>query len=192
MSGRKIHLWRHTVALVAAIGMATQPHLLLADEIVRTSAAKRSLERPHDIVLADGGLLVGKLVDEKGAALSMAPISLRTVGKKVIKTTTDKNGKFQVKGLRGGVYQIAAAGHEGIYRLWAPQTAPPAAQRQLTMVSHNEIVRGQYSPPPSNPLVAAGQFIAEHPILTASAVAAAIAIPLALDDDDPVPPPATP
>ena len=60
------------------------------------------------------------------------------------------------------------------------------------MVSRNEIVRGQYCPPPSNPLAAAGQFIVEHPILTASVVAAAIAIPLALDDDDSVPPPATP
>jgi len=187
MSGRKTRSWQSALASLAAIAVVVQPQMLLAGETARLPAPPRIAETPHDVVLGEGGVLVGKLVDQQGAALPMAPISVRTAGKEVARAITGRGGNFEVKSLRGGVYQIVAAGHEGVYRLWAPKTAPPIAQQQLTMISHNQVVRGQYAPPRNNPFATAGQFIAKHPILTASAVVAAIAIPIALDDDDPAP-----
>ena len=191
MSCQKMNSWQQTAAWLAILAVMGQPQLLLAVEAA-PQAIKERMEVPRDVVLAEGGLLVGQLRNEKGAAMSMTPISLQTGGKEVARIMTDKGGKFQVKSLRGGVYSVVAQGHQGIYRFWAPQTAPPSAQKQLTLISHKEIVRGQFTPRSGNPLTAVGQFIAEHPLLTAAGVGAAIAIPLALDDDDPVPAPATP
>ncbi|MCG8450894.1 MAG: carboxypeptidase-like regulatory domain-containing protein [Pirellulales bacterium] len=172
---------------LAAAAVVAQPQLLFANEIASLPSPQPTMQMPHDVVLAKGGLLVGQLVNEQGAPMPMTPVSLWTVGKEVARLTTDKAGKFQAENLRGGVYQVVAVGHQGVYRLWAPQTAPPAAQQQLTVISRNEIVRGQFTAPPGNPFSSIGQFVAEHPILTASAVAAAIAIPIAVDDDPSTP-----
>ena len=190
MSWQKMKSWQHTLAGLAVVTVVGQPQMLLAVELAPPNIGQR-MEVPRDIMLAEGGLLVGQLVNEQGAAIPMAAVSLNSAGKDVARVNTDKTGNFRVKSLHGGVYSVEAKGHHGIYRLWSPQTAPPAAQQKLTMVSHNEVVRGQFAPPSNNPLKQLGQFVAEHPIITAGAVVAAIAIPIALDDDDD-PVPATP
>jgi len=149
---------------------------------------------PRDVVLQDNGVLTGRVVNASGLALPNTAVSLQSGGKEVARVVSDDKGKFEAEGLKGGVYQVASTGHQGVYRLWAPRTAPPAAAQGLSIVSQpTDIVRGQYAPGPGNPFASAGQWIAEHPIITAGAVAAAIAIPIALnDDDDTTTTPATP
>ena len=186
MSMRKIKRWNSVIAFVAVTAVIFQPQLLVANEFTSQPITQIS----HDVMLAEGGVLVGQLVNEQGEAMPMEPISLQTGGKEIARLTTDNAGNFKVSSLKGGVYQVVAVGHQGIYRFWAPQTAPPSAQHQLVVISSKQdVVRGQFNAPPSNPLAKIGQFVAEHPIITAAAVGSAIAIPLALDDDDP---PATP
>ncbi len=200
MSVYRKRIMRGVTAGVTTVAMVFQPQMLMAEEmdkvaplpaktVVRTAP---KVQVPSDVVLQDKGVLLGRIVDAQGLAVSNTPVSLQTGGKEVARVVSDDMGRFQADGLKGGVYQVASRGHQGVYRLWAPQTAPPAASKGLNIVSQRDVVRGQYgSVGPGNPFSKAGQWIAEHPIITAGAVAAAIAIPIALDDDDD-PPPATP
>jgi hypothetical protein len=48
-----------------------------------------------------------------------------------------------VKSLRGGTYDVVAGQSKGVYRFWAPNTAPPAAKSQVLLVSQPSVVRGQ-------------------------------------------------
>ncbi|NOZ40693.1 MAG: carboxypeptidase regulatory-like domain-containing protein [Planctomycetes bacterium] len=179
---------------------------------VSANAATPVIQAPRDIALhqgtdSQGGVLVGQMLDAQGAAIAGATVSVRTSGKEVARALTDQTGKFQVTGLKGGVHQVATAGQQDVYRLWAPQTAPPAAQQGLMLVSNTDVVRGQTCGTPVCGSACSdgggggvfgggggrrgiGNWIANHPLITAGAIATAIAVPLALDDDDT--PPATP
>jgi hypothetical protein len=171
------------ITWVAAAAIVSQPQLLLAAEanqpVVARSAA--AAVAPQDVALADGGVLIGQVVDTAGKPQAMTPVSLVTGGKEIARVTTDAKGQFRVASLRGGTYQVATTGNSGVYRFWAPRTAPPSSLNGLNMVSGNQVVRGQMG---GGFLSSTGQWIAEHPIITAGAIATAIAVPLALDDDD--------
>jgi len=164
---------------------------------------------PRDVALHDGGVLVGQMVNAQGAAIAGAPVSVRAAGKEIARVNTDQTGKFQVAGLKGGVHEVACAGQQDVYRMWAPRTAPPAAQQGLMLVPSTDLVRGQGCGSGVNCGSACGggsygggyaggggggigNWIANHPILTTAAVATAIAVPLALADDDDDNGPATP
>lgn len=191
MSLYRKRIMRGVTAGVTTAAMVFQPQLLVAGETVptapapvRTVSATQAVQTPTDVVLHEQGTLLGRVVDGQGKALANAPVSLMTGGKEVARVVSDESGRFEAKGLKGGVYHVASTGHQGVYRVWTPQTAPPVAAKGLSIVSQPDVVRGQYGPGPGNPFSAAGQWIAEHPIITAGAVAAAIAIPIAVDDDD--------
>ncbi len=168
----------------------------------------------RDVALHAEGTLVGQLLDAQGVAVVGATVAVGKVGKEVARVQTNQQGKFRVAGLTGGVYQVLAAGRVSAYRLWAPNTAPPAAQKGLLLVSGTDVVRGQYgcgavgcgTPVCGSPVCGNGcgggcvygrgacgggivGWMADHPVITTGAIAAAIAIPLAVDDDDS---PATP
>ena len=164
-------------------------------------AATPSVIKPRDVLLHQGGMLYGQVVDSEGGAVTNTPVSVLSGTKEVARVQSDRSGRFKVDGLRGGVYEVASVGQKKVYRLWAPQTAPPAAQQGLMLVANNDFVRGQgcgcgvvdcggacgagYQ---QGPVRRVGAWLAEHPILTAGTIAAAIAIPLAVDDDDPATP----
>jgi hypothetical protein len=165
-----------------------------------------------DVALGEGGVLVGQVVDAQGAAIRGLPVSIRSGGREVLQATTDANGHFAAPGLKGGVYEVAAAEHHGLYRLWAPKTAPPAANRGIMAVI-GDAVRAQYAPPPAPEMISAppgpmgpgyietipytpsqpgpfkksASWVKNHPWITAGFVATAIAVPLAVSeyDDDP-------
>ena len=113
MSWQKMKSWQHTLACLAVVVVIGQPQMLLAVEVAPPNIGQR-MEVPRDIMLAEGGLLVGQLVNEQGAAMSMASVSLNSAGKEVARVTTDKTGNFRVKSLRGGVYSVEAKGHHGV------------------------------------------------------------------------------
>ena len=175
------------VTWVAAAAIVTQPQLILAAEVNQPVVARSAAVAvaPQDVALADGGVLIGQVVDTAGKPQAMTPVSLSTGGKEIARVTTDAKGEFRVASLKGGVYQVSTKGNSSVYRFWAPQTAPPSSLSGLNMVSGDSVVRGQMG---GGPLASAGQWIAEHPIITAGAIATAIAVPLALDDDDDNPP----
>lgn len=131
-----------------------------------------------DIALRPGGVLLGQVVDPQGVAKVGTPVSILFAGKEVARTTTDENGVFAAKGLRGGQYQLNTVEGRKACRLWAAETAPPSARPAALVVSGNDLVRGQ------GPLNAWKEWLKAHPYITAGTVVTAVAVPLVMADDD--------
>ena len=108
-------------------------------------------------------------MDPQGTSLAGIPVGLFHNGREVAVSMTDANGHFSVIGLRGGLYLIRAGYGTAVYRLWAPNTAPPVAREVAMVVSDRQIVRGQLVSSPFWSFVA-------NPWVIAGAIAAAIAI----------------
>jgi Carboxypeptidase regulatory-like domain len=128
----------------------------------------------YDVALRPGGVLQGQVVDPQGRPAAATRVVLAQEGKPTAATQTDAQGRFTFTGLKGGVYQLATAQGGGMYRLWTPGAAPPAAHADALVVSGDAVVRGGMG----NGGVLS--FLA-NPWVLGAMVAAAIAIPLALD-----------
>lgn len=149
-----------------------------------------------DVALQTGGILSGQVVNAAGRPLAGEAVVLAVGGKEIARCQSGKDGSFRVANLKGGAVEVAAVGVAGNCRLWSPGTAPPAAQHGLLVVAAGDTVRGQHCGSP----VGCGGIVAgrgvrghgggllglmiEHPLVTAGAVGAAIAIPLATSNDD--------
>jgi len=96
-----------------------------------------------DVALASGGTLVGRVLDAQHHALAGATVSVRQGQREVATAVTDKEGRFQVSHLRGGVYQVVAADGQGLFRVWAADTAPPSSRDKVLLVAGSMVVRGQ-------------------------------------------------
>ena len=123
-----------------------------------------------DVALADDGGLVGTVVTSAGVPAVGKGVVLLKDGRPLATTTTDKSGQFRVAGLRGGVYQIQSGSGTVSCRLWAADTAPPAAEPAALVVADAGAVRGQ------RPL----WDLANDPLIIGAIVVAAIAIPVAI------------
>jgi len=126
-----------------------------------------------DVGLMDGGILLGQVVDRRGAGLAEVAVSVRSQAKQVATATTDAGGRFAIGGLPAGVYQIAAANVQATYRLWASGVAPPSASRTAMIVAGNDTVRGQCGTGRLRACLA-------NPWVIAGIVATSVAVPVAL------------
>ncbi|MHB8900879.1 MAG: carboxypeptidase-like regulatory domain-containing protein [Thermoguttaceae bacterium] len=112
------------------------PHTLLA-------ATATPQVKMTDVALGNNGTLVGQVVDQQGLGIADAQVVVLQQGRKPVQTVADQAGRFQVAGLSGGATQLVTAGGQGVYRLWAVNTAPPAANRSALVLSSGPVVRGQ-------------------------------------------------
>jgi hypothetical protein len=172
--------WGRTLTALVSIGLCMPIAPAPAQE--RPAAAQAHVVR--DVELGYGGLLVGRLLDANGRPLSAVEVSIQSGGKPLAATQTDAEGVFAVSNLRGGVHEIATADNVQVCRFWAPGTAPPRAPKSIDVVSDSNVVRGQYGPPPGNRMLQRAKVWATNPFIVGGVVAAAIAIPVALSDND--------
>ncbi len=133
MRGTKV--FRMQVIVLVCVGLM-MPHTLLG----ATPAPKVQI---RDVALANGGALIGQVLDQQGLGIAGAQVVVLQQGRKPVQTVADRMGKFQVVGLKGGTAQVVTAGGQGVYRLWAANTAPPAAKRSALLLSNGPVVRGQ-------------------------------------------------
>ena len=166
----KIESLRTTFSVLACAGMLLQPVAMAAPQAPPIT----------DIALQSGGVLVGQIASDQGQPLVNAPVSIIRRGKEIAQVATDRHGAFAIPNLQGGVYQVATAGQRGVYRLWAPHTAPPSARQGLALVS-GDVVRGQEM---GGSFSRFAGWVKNHPLMTGGIVAAAIAIPLAIDNNN--------
>jgi hypothetical protein len=112
---------------------------------VNASGPKAATKAPAivDVALQANGTLSGRVLDEQGLALEGALVSIRQGKDEIAQTVSGLNGEFTVTNLRGGVYEVAAGQGRGLYRLWAPNTAPPSVKTGLSIVSKKTVYRGQ-------------------------------------------------
>src|SRR6478672_12103689 len=117
----KLHTSCTIAAALACVGMLIPASAFAATPFAPTTPAS-------DVALRSGGLLVGQVVDQQGVARVNTPVSIQFAGREVVSTTTDSNGVFAAKDLRGGQYQILTPQGGNVCRLWAADTAPPSAR----------------------------------------------------------------
>jgi hypothetical protein len=144
--------------------------------------------RVADVELQSGGLLVGQLLDAAAKPLAGADVSILSRGNAIASTHTDASGLFAVAGLRGGIHQVNSGDAAQVCRVWAPGTAPPRTASSLQIVAGEDVVRGQWGPPPGNRFLKKAKVWLTNPFVVGGIVAAAVAIPVALhnaDDDGP-------
>jgi hypothetical protein len=146
-------------------------------------AASAQLARPassgvRDVALHDGGCLTGQVLDAAGTPVAGTAVAVIDQSRALASTQTGADGRFAIAGLKAGVYEVATSNGVTVCRLWAPRTAPPAAQGDALVVHGDTVVRGG--------LGGGGGVIGflSNPWVLGGIVAAAIAIPLLLDDDD--------
>ncbi|GIW93687.1 MAG: hypothetical protein KatS3mg110_1728 [Pirellulaceae bacterium] len=165
--------WLATVVAMAS-WFLPRPALAVMPGGHRIEATSKSTV---DVQLQDGGILTGYVVTADGQPVALVPVRISRHGKLVAAAQTDVHGKFAVRDIRGGVYQIETPQQTDVVRLWAARTAPPSASDRLVMVvQSDDLIRAQ----------GGGRFMQfiTNPWVLGGIVAAAIAIPLALDDDD--------
>ncbi len=166
----KIRFLQRLATAVACLGM------LLPQAAFAAPAAQVA-----DVALRDGGIFVGKVVSTQGAPVAATTVSIRQGANEVAQTVTNEEGVFAAQGLHNGVYQVVADKGVASYRFWSPEMAPPAANNSALIVTGNTVVNGQGG--------GIGTWVRNHPILVAAGVATAIAVPIAVaDDDDPASP----
>ncbi len=160
MRGTK--LFRMQIIALVCVGLM-MPHTLLG----ATPAPKVKI---NDVSLGNGGALIGQVVDQQGLGIAGAQVVVMQQGRKPVQAVADRTGKFQVAGLNGGTAQVVTAGGQGVYRLWAANTAPPAAQRSALLLSNGPVVRGQGNPLGGwlLPALAAGGIIAGVAVATSN------------------------
>lgn len=174
---------RGCVVMVTCTGMLSAQWAQAAGAPTQEQSATRTSspqQKIQDVALQDHGVFTGTVLDKDGAARAAVPVAVSRQGQVVARTETNAAGQFTVQGLTGGVYEVQTPVGAGVYRLWAPRTAPPAAQTMAMVTPDQSVVRAQMG------LQNGGSALSwlANPWVLAGVVAAAIAIPLALDDDD--------
>jgi hypothetical protein len=144
-SMKQIKLFNVVAATLASVGMLASQSVALAagPQIAANPPSRGASQQMTDVALGSGGTLRGQLVSVNGAPMANAEVVVRFGEAVVAVTKTDDRGYFVVQGLQGGVYAITAEGASSLYRLWAPNTAPPTAQGGAMLVAGNDVVRGQ-------------------------------------------------
>ena len=175
-------------SVLLAVVFVTCPLLAVNECLGQRANDSSGRARQHivDVRLAKGRVLLGQLVhvpDEQ----SVQRVEIRQNGRPVRLAQTDSHGRFQVANLRGGVYEIATNRSVQTVRAWTNDVAPPDAHDIAVLESPRLVMRGQQVPrPPVS--YSLGSWMSSHPVLTYTALTAAIVIPIvAIADDDDVP-----
>lgn len=138
---------KSTLAALAGFGtLIPQTSLLAADTAPNVkpteAAARQQAKKVSDIELDEYGRLIGVLVDSNGKPEALKKVLIRQGKQTVAVTKTDREGRFLVRKLRGGIYQIASEDQVAIVRVWSNGTAPPKAKTAVLLVT-GEVTRGQ-------------------------------------------------
>ena len=130
---------RTLLLVLVSVGMLVPQGSVLAGE----SRAERMLPaRSIDLLLHDGGLLVGRVVDSQGTLLRQVSVSVYFNRHEVARTSTDAHGVFRVRGLRPGVHRLLAGRASQQVRLCNRDNAPETARPAVLLVNDTGIVLG--------------------------------------------------
>jgi hypothetical protein len=160
------------LAVLAVIGMVL-PQWGFASESAATKATPAF--DIIDVTLREDGSLRGQVLDSQGIAVAAADVVVVHQGKVVATVQTDQDGRYVATGLKTGVYQIVTEKGITVCRLWSPAAAPPSSQAEALIVNGEQVIRGSLGGR------SLGSWLS-NPWVLGAIVAAAIAIPLALDD----------
>lgn len=155
---------------------------------------QESAHQFKDIALTGSGTLTGQVVGAEGQPLESVPVRIQQNDMTVVDTVTDQMGQFVVHSMHGGAYEVYVNNQRSNVRLWSANTAPPSAVAGFTHVL-GTVQRGQCTADSctgtcGGTCAACGGHgggplgLLMNPWVIGAAVAAAIAIPLAVNNDD--------
>ena len=157
-------------AVLACLGMLLPARSVMAEA---PPAASRTAVAIGDVSLHEGGVLLGQVANAAGTRLVGQQVVIQQGDREVAVTRTDGQGQFAVRGLRGGTYQLSSGPASGVYRVWATGTAPPSANSGVLLVADDLLVRGE---------LPALKYWLVNPYVMAGLIAAAVAIPVAINN----------
>lgn len=97
----------------------------------------------RDVALTSGGAFRGQVVDPQGQPVAGVAVTLASQTGEQSQVATDKQGAFEFRNVRGGVYTVSTSAGGAAIRLWTAQTAPPKAAQAALLVHDSGAVRGQ-------------------------------------------------
>ncbi len=168
--------FRVALVITLALGFVFPRNLVMAAGVGEAATIR-------DVALQQDGLLVGQVLSKDGTPVAGVPVTIARENRVLGTATTNEQGIFAFRGLKGGVYQLASANGVAAYRVWQSQTAPPGASPAAIVVAGEDAVRGQL--PPGR----VGMFLS-RPLVIAGVIGAAIAVPVAIaasEDDEEAP-----
>ncbi len=183
----KCHTQYILIASLLAAGLSAA-RTTDATEPTAPAPVQQTLPKPRDVELQPSGVMLGTLLDQQGMPVAQREVQLISGANTVARAVTDQRGGFQLRGVRPGTYVLGTEDGVAIYRAWAPRTAPPAAQPQVVMYT-GQVARGfghQKSHSifaPKLPSINVTQIL-HSPTTIGVAIGTALAVPIALHDDE--------
>lgn len=141
-----------------------------------------SLELEH-VALHDGGVLQGALVDTNGRPLEGQTVLLAKAGTVVVTAETNAEGRYAIKGVEDGVYQVVSAGKAANYRVYTAN-APAGAKQGVIHVVSPEMARANLGAQPGYGLSQVLGGGSRTALLAAAAVAIGAGVAIAVNEDD--------
>lgn len=143
-----------------------------------TSKSQATEPRPVNLVLQPDNILVGEVITADGKPLRDTEVVIHLGRHEVARVATNQFGEFSAEVPRGGVYVVTSSVGTLLVRAWTAHGAPPNSLDKVSLMPQTTVIRAQDSGGGFNPLLG---------VLLAGGIAAAIAIPIALNnngDDD--------
>ncbi len=140
---KKTSLWKTTLVLLTGFGTLLPHQLVSAGEKTTTTQKATVKQSVLDVSLDKSGKLTGFVVDAQGKPQANEEVSILQGRSVVAKATTDTKGRFEVAGLKGGVYGVQSAKGMTAYRVWTTSAAPKSSKEFAVVVKNNNLVRAQ-------------------------------------------------
>lgn len=173
--------------LVVAVAVVLAPAVATAQNAVQAESATAvpsTAPRAIDVELHPEGLLVGQLVSASGAPSTEQAVTLKLADGRQAVAKTNAQGGFAFRGVRGAATLESEKAIASV-RAWAPGSAPPSATPALLMVEDQGVARGQhYAGARAQGFVGHSKKLLANPLFVAGVIATAVAVPLAIADDD--------
>ena len=129
------------LSLIAAVSLCLLHSPLASVALSQFDVPNSERLAVRDISLGSHGVLRGRLIDRAGRPLQ-SEIALWRGSDEIARGRSDRSGGFTFHGVGAGVHRLVTNCDVAICRLWAANTAPPAAN-ELAMLYAGAVVRGQ-------------------------------------------------
>jgi hypothetical protein len=133
-------------ALAASWWCASVDAAPISAKAIGRSASHSGRDKPSlqmiDIALDAKQVLRGRFVDSTGAPIDGAVVALRQGDRVIARSTTLRDGSFEIDRVASGSYRLSCGSASGQIRCWTSEAAPPNAVVD-GVTFQDSVVRGQ-------------------------------------------------
>ena len=194
-------LFRKAVTVAVCASM-TMPYTTLSYvHAAQTINGLQVADSMTNVQLGEGNALRGAIVDQNGKPVAGAPVMIGQQGSIVAHLDTAADGRYTLTDVQPGIYQVASYAGVVNVRVFEGDAPADAVQGVIQTIDDEGIARGQCASgscessscscndPCARQCRQPSRFAGlrsclQNPLLWAAVIAAAIVIPLAIDDDD--------